>query len=157
VIAEEILQRLRATYASARSYADRGVVTTTFHYPSRDRVTHRPFETAFVRPDRFRFELRDDDERYVVWTERGRVRTAWTIAPGLDPCMNLGLALAGATGVSGGSAHTVPTLLMSDRVRGLRQVGDRMSRPDGFTVDTVASYEPALDLALDDAAFEVDL
>ena len=33
---------------------------------------------------------------------------------------SLGMALAGATGVSGGSAHTVPALLMTERVGGRR-------------------------------------
>jgi hypothetical protein len=65
------------------------------------------------------FEFRDrygedDWDQYAVWTEGSRARTWWTAQPDRDDCPSLGLALAGATGVSGGAAYRVPHLLMPE-------------------------------------------
>ena len=86
----------------------------------------KPFTTAFHRPDRFRFEYRDRREvgrewkRYVVWLGGEEVRTWWDVHPGVRRPESLELAVAGATGVSGGSAHTTPALLLPDRISGRR-------------------------------------
>src|SRR5437879_6027503 len=51
--AQEILEKMAATYATCKSYRDSGVVTNFF---TRDHIDVKPFRTAFVRPDQFRFE-----------------------------------------------------------------------------------------------------
>jgi hypothetical protein len=48
------------------------------------------------------------------------VRTWWDVEPGIHENASLGSALAGATGVSGGSAHAVPALLLPDEIAGRR-------------------------------------
>jgi hypothetical protein len=122
----ELLRRLAAAYAGCRTYRDSGCVTTRYIRDGGERVEERPFETAFVRPDAFRYEFRarrrsgDGWHRYLVWTRGGEVRTWWDVRPGGECPKSLSLAVAGATGVSGGSAHTVPALLMADRVGGFR-------------------------------------
>jgi hypothetical protein len=124
---EQILAALAEVYATCTSYRDTGVVNTRFINPAGGgHTTTRPFETAFVRPDRFRFEYRsrhfeeDNWDRHIVWADDGDVRTWWDVTPGVKVPESLGLALAGATGVSGGSAHTVPALLLPNLVGGRR-------------------------------------
>jgi outer membrane lipoprotein-sorting protein len=118
--AQQILERMAAAYASCTSYRDSGVVKTTFVESSRRRTVEKLFRTAFVRPDRFRFEYRENQDRYIVCREGDTVQTWWDIKPGVEKPATLGLALAGATGVSGGSAHTVPALLLPVEVTGRR-------------------------------------
>ena len=58
---------------------------------------------------------------YQIASSEGKdVQTWWDVAPGIEKPQSLGFALAGATGVSGGSAHTVPALLIPDEVGGRR-------------------------------------
>ena len=119
---EQILAAMVEMYASCSTYRDTGRVTITWLRAGHTSI--RPFETAFVRPDRFRFEFRAQHfdgcpwDRYLVWAGAGRVRTWWDVRP--EEQESLGLALAGATGVSGGSAHKIPNLLMSEEVGGRR-------------------------------------
>ena len=118
----EILARFRNAYATCRSYQDTGVVTTVFLHDEpipRRRTTKRPFSTAFVRPDRFRFEWAEAavgpesewKRMLILWNGDG-LRSSWTIEPGIRDHESLHSAIGGATGVSGGSAYTVPTLLI---------------------------------------------
>lgn len=76
----------------------------------------RPFSTAFVRPDRFRFEFRDSfsrgpERRHIVWEQGKEIQTWTSLEPEARRAESLGLALAGAAGVSGGSAHMIPSLI----------------------------------------------
>jgi hypothetical protein len=125
---KQILHALVEAYARCLTYRDAGQVITRF-LPVRSQPPHisvMPFTTAFSRPDRFRFEYRhrykpeDEWDRYIVWACDGEVRTWWDVTPGVEQSESLSMALAGATGVSGGSAHTIPALLMPDRVSGQR-------------------------------------
>jgi hypothetical protein len=125
---EQLLEAMAEVYATCSTYRDAGRVTTRFHSPDchQPGESVRPFTTAFCRPNRFRFEYRDrfdvEDEwhRYVVWSDGPAVKTWWGLYPEGRQPESLGLALAGATGVSGGSAHTVPALLLPDRIGGHR-------------------------------------
>jgi hypothetical protein len=125
---EEILAAMAEMYATCTSYRDAGRVTTRFiDRDGRSRTSIKPFTTAFVRPDRFRFEYRDrigeadgEWDRYLIWAEGGWVRAWWDVRPGVEEPESLDLALAGATGVSGGSAHAVPSLLLRGAVTGSR-------------------------------------
>src|SRR5262249_17383190 len=82
----------------------------------------RPFSTAFVRPDRFRFEFEDANgrrkKRCIVWADGADVRTWWDVRPGLRQESSLGLALAGATGASGRAARPAPGMLLPEVVGG---------------------------------------
>jgi hypothetical protein len=126
-----LLGRVRRVYAEARTYRDAGVVTTTFFKPDGAvmMVSRKPFTTAFVRPDRFRYEYTEErregerPSRYLVARDAAReVRTWWDVTPGVRTGRDLSLALAGATGVSSGSANTVPSLLLTGAAE--RDVGD---------------------------------
>ncbi|HLX68487.1 MAG TPA: hypothetical protein VKV04_02565 [Verrucomicrobiae bacterium] len=137
---QQILEAVSQVYAACATYLDSGQVTTRFIYPDdcSPRISVRPFTTAFHRPDRFRFEFRsrfkakDPWQRYIVWADGELVRTWWDIKRGVQEPASVALALAGATGVSGGSAHTIPDLLMPDRVGGRRltELAELMSLGD---------------------------
>jgi hypothetical protein len=126
--ADQIIAGMAAAYAGCHSYRDTGRVQTRFsahnELPGFD--SDRPFRTAFTRPHRFRFEFSSacpgstEWHRYIVHSDKGLVQTWWDVRPGVKREPSLGLALAGATGVSGGSAHTVPALLIPKEVGGQR-------------------------------------
>jgi len=126
--AQQILDKMADTYATCKSYRDSGVVTNDFGprpgslatYPRH--VDVEPFHTAFVRPERFRFEYQNPtpDKQYIIWSNGEDVRKWWYIKPGEEKQTSLEMAVAGATGVSSGSAHTIPALLLPQKVGGRR-------------------------------------
>jgi outer membrane lipoprotein-sorting protein len=123
--AQDVLDRMAKAYASCKSYRDSGVVKTVFFGATGNFTAEKPFATAFVRPDRFRFEYKEKqglglENRYIVWRRGKEVQTWWDIKPGVEKLDSLELALSGATGVSGGSARTVPALLLPKEVHGQR-------------------------------------
>ena len=81
----------------------------------------KAFRTLFRRPDRFLFEFREKTlgpesewSRHVVWGSGSAYRSWWTLHPdGVHEHDSLHRAIAGPTGVSGGSAYRVPTLLVA--------------------------------------------
>jgi len=121
--AKQILDRMAEVYADCKSYRDSGMVKTLFIKAGGKETIEKPFTTAFVRPDRFRFEFEqtgNPQSRYIVWSKGKDVQTWWDVKPGIKKTESLELALAGATGVSGSSAHTIPSLLLPKEVGGRR-------------------------------------
>lgn len=113
--AADVLARVAETYARCRSYRDRGAVTIIMNH-EHDRPDIRPFSTRFVRPDRFAFEFSSEfygeTTRFAVWLASGATKLWETVQPHLETLESLELGLAAGTGISGGSAYRVPTLLM---------------------------------------------
>src|SRR5688572_4169600 len=66
--AEEIMDQMAKTYATARSYRDTGYTAGTV---SGAPLLSKPFSTAFVRPDRYRFEYSQTQfgrtQRNILW------------------------------------------------------------------------------------------
>ena len=91
--AKEILERVANVYAKCKSYRDSGVVKTVFIWTDRKRTVEKPFTTAFVRPDRFRFEYKNKARRYIVWRKGNDVQTWWDVTPGTKKPKSLALAL----------------------------------------------------------------
>ncbi len=124
---KQILERMAKTYAECKSYRDSGIVKIVFiEHDGRNWTKELVFNTAFIRPDRFRFEYyervcvneREEKSLFIVWRKENEVRTWWDIKPGTENPPSLELAVAGATGVSGGSAHTIPALLLPNEISG---------------------------------------
>ena len=71
--------------------------------------------------------------RNIIWANGKDVQTWWDIKPGIEKAKSLHLAVAGATGVSGGSAHVIPALLLPDVVGGanLTAITDVKRAEDG--------------------------
>jgi len=135
--AEQVLERMAKAYANCKTYRDSGNVKTVFFSAGGKRTVNKPFETAFVRPNVFRFEYRDrrgdeENNRYLIWSDGKAIRSWWDVRPGIEKPESIGRALAAATGVSGGSARRVPSLLMRDdfpgaaaaRVTDLKRIED---------------------------------
>jgi hypothetical protein len=159
--AAQPIQKMAATYASCRSYRDQGAVKTTSS--SDNRVDEKPFWTEFIRPDYFRFEYRDrlapffmKWDRNYVWLDHGEVWDWFAFNKGKEREKSLDLALAGATGVSGGSAHRVPRLLMPKDVTWGRSLADLLDPKidcvesiDGHPCDRITGrYAPGVDVTV---------
>lgn len=111
--AEQILHQVGITYSGSRSYSDRGLVRSLFILESGNQIDQRPFLTAFIRPDRFRFEFshrfefrheKGSEHRYIIWRSGKEVRTWWDIQPGTNNMKmdSLSEAISAAAGVSRG-------------------------------------------------------
>jgi hypothetical protein len=123
--AGKILDRVAQAYAGCRTYRDTGVVRTVFIKGEQRRTTERRFRTAFVRPDRFRFEFSErtcceDQGRYIISMNGPEILTWWEIKPGVEKPPSLVEALGAAAGVSAGSSRSIPGLLLPDELRGGR-------------------------------------
>jgi hypothetical protein len=112
--AARFLRQVELRYGQVSSYSDSGCVFITFggRFGHTDR---RPFATSFARPSTFRYEFTAFPgflfkTRYVVWTEGGMARAWWTLRPKIENFRTIAMALPG--GVSGGSSHTIPRLLL---------------------------------------------
>lgn len=118
--ATDLLKQMADVYSGLHGYVDQGAVVVTFIEAGGRRVDRRPFRTAFLRPQRFRYEFNDESSgmRLAIWQDGALAKLSWTEEPGVKS-LPLALAIASATGVSGGSALTVPSLLMPDLFRGL--------------------------------------
>src|SRR4030095_11989638 len=119
VSAEQILQQMRETYRTCSSYVDDGEVRTLFIQRNGNRTDLKPFKTAFVRASGFRYEFKDrfgaEEWRIYIVSQVGfDVQSWWTIRPQVMRFETLNEAIAGAVGVSGGSAAHVPHMLMPE-------------------------------------------
>jgi len=157
--AREIISRMEETYRTCRSYSDTGLVKTVFISEHGNRIEKKPFTTAFVRSDRFRFEYRSKhpfpgakELRHIIWSDGDEVRTWWDVRPGVKKEPSLLMAVAAATGVSGASAKTIPTLLMPDKLGASRiTMLDQPKRLAESTIDGVACYRVRGKLAYSDS------
>lgn len=115
---EAILKRMARAYAQCTSYQDTGVVETTYHEATSGRIEKMPFKTYFKRPNLLRFEWTDynpwkEGRTSVVWSNGKEVFIYWE-PDRYEREETLGGGIAGATGVSGGAAHTVPRMLLEE-------------------------------------------
>ena len=116
--AKTILNRMAQSYARYRSYQDEGLVITTYDEPTGGRIEKLPFKTHFKRPNLLRFEWIDyspwkEGRTYIIWSNGKESFTYWQ-PDRYEKAEDLGMAIAGATGISRGSAQTVSRLLLGD-------------------------------------------
>ena len=117
---QTIVKKMAERYAALSSYEDTGVVDTVSEGSFARRKTDLSFKTYFTRPNRLRFEWLDyfplsTAERNVIWSDGTKVFGFYSVEPErIETKEDISLAVAGATGVSRGSAHTIPELLMSE-------------------------------------------
>ncbi len=115
----EVLSKAGEVYRNLMTYRDEGVAVTHFERTITPFTMERRFTTAFARSGQFRFEFTESGlvpglKHYVVWKHGEEVKSWWTIRPEVERHENLGSAIAGATGVSGGTAYTIPSVLMQE-------------------------------------------
>lgn len=146
--ATEIIMQLENVYKTCESYSDSGIVKTVFFTNDDKRIDEKPFTTAFIRPDQFRFEYSSkfpipgsESMRHIVWANGEDVRTWWDIKPGAKQMPSLGMAIAAATGVSSGSALTIPRLLMPEVIEAWSVTNlQQTNRIDDAVLDGVDCY-----------------
>jgi len=141
---KQILDRMAKAYAECKSYRDSGVVKTVFVEKTGNRTVEKPFTTAFVRSDRFRFEYKEkrgnQQSRYIIWSNGKEVLTWWDVKPGIEKPKSLWLASAGAAGVSSGSANRIPALLLPGEVWGSPTVITDAKRAEDGKLDKVECF-----------------
>ena len=135
---DELLWGMKSMYAGLGSYADTGEVVTIFvSADGRRHGSRKPFRTAFVRPDRFRFEFTEQENEFatqdpfVVWSDGDTTRVWWTLRPSVRTMSSVRDGIWAAAGVSGGSSSMVPTMLLGLRDFPLDLVFLSRARVDG--------------------------
>ena len=118
-----LARKVETLYASCRTYRDTGKVNQVVRDARGQEqgigeIKPRKITTAFVRPDKFRFEFDDERRgkltRHLIWMGDRKVKTWWDIRPGVQTPMSLELALGAAAGVTESSSVTIPPLLLPE-------------------------------------------
>ena len=120
--AKKLLQDTLAVYRGLSSYQDDGFVV--IHGKGQERLLRTEFETHFLRPSFFHFKFESahpyaalshvvttcicgfDGARAYLWTMH------YDAPPKVQEYQNVVIAVAAATGISSGSAHTIAQLLL---------------------------------------------
>ncbi len=118
--APDILKKTTAVYSGCRTYADEGTATyKPVGVPFNLGAMETRFQTAFVSPDRFRFEIRGNGRMgsWIVWTSGDAMR-AWSSFPAFfERNTSLDSAFSQMGFPSYGSSLTIPQLLLSKTLR----------------------------------------
>jgi hypothetical protein len=127
--AEQILDQMVKVYAECKSYRDSGTVDV--RSAPRKADINGTFTTAFIRPDQFRFELKaqmstehstgETKKRamhYIASRNNGKDYRFYNLPTPKKEMLPLDLAMAGATGISGGSATISADMLLPVEFKG---------------------------------------
>jgi hypothetical protein len=100
-------------YATARTYVDHGTVNRLLLSGNDQSSERLSFRTLFERPHKFRYEFTEEatGQRLAIWQKEPPARRYWTVHGRIETT-TLASAIASATGISSGSALSVPNLLM---------------------------------------------
>lgn len=147
--AKEILEKVEKTYSTCKSYRDTGTIKSVSGKSGRA-LTDRYFNTAFIRPDRFRFEFGEVPNRLkfpndIVWRNGEQFRFTRGIQgvfaeAGVEkPDMKLALAFAGTTSpfISGG----IPALLFPKEIDELPPLITRLEYAKRIDDDKIGKRE----------------
>lgn len=118
--ATQILNNMFSAYSRARSYQDEGILVTTTDTATGGTIEKMPFKTFFQRPNLFRFEWTEFTisklgTTYRIWFNGKEAFTYWE-PDRYEKEESLGLAVAGATGVSSRTVNTVSDMLLPDEL-----------------------------------------
>jgi hypothetical protein len=114
--AERLLKEVTFAYRACSSYEDTGRVE--YAHPETDVVVRAEFHTQFVRPHTFEFGFRNIDPIFQYALSRHGKGANLKRNSETEWFDSFDLAVASLSGVSWGSAHTVPRLLMSREIGG---------------------------------------
>lgn len=115
--ADAVLAQVGLTYRGLKSYSDKGFIESQDAPNSADTdIRKLTFSTHFRRPNFFRFEWRCSDREgvNVVWCDGKSAFAKYSYDNEARHVESLSMAIAGATGVSKGTAHIVSSLLMEE-------------------------------------------
>lgn len=114
--ATTILNNMFSMYSRLTSYQDDGILVVTLDGPTGGTIEKMPFKTFFKRPSLFRFEWTDYaitklGKTKVIWFNGKEAFTYWE-PDSFEKEESLSMAVAGATGISYGTVHTVSDLML---------------------------------------------
>src|ERR1044071_3684342 len=117
--APDIFKKVVSVYAGCRSYSDEGTASfklTGLPFGDSGRQAH--FHTAFISPDRFRFDVENGGKSrpWIVWKDGDPIRTS-SEPMFLFTTQSLDNALMSLAAFSFGSSLTVPQLLLPKSLR----------------------------------------
>ncbi len=120
VNADDLVERVAKRYSSCRTYQDDGWTEGS--------LGRLEFKTSFVRPRRFRFNWQfcngvNDDLQVNQISSDGLTAYEHYHGRSKEVCENINRAVAGATGVSQGTVHTLAKLLMPELISGASLFG----------------------------------
>jgi len=137
--ADDVIQNMVLKYGNCQTYQDLGRVE------GGQGIT--TFKTYFVRPNKFRFDwIYEDRGSNSIWSDGLKVFSRHSSKGELEEEPDLSMAIAGATGVSQGTAHTVPTLLMPDLEVSLSSQTLLKRFPDEFWESEIESDDNVIEL-----------
>jgi hypothetical protein len=113
----QLLRATADTYANCHTYRDTGRATTKPASGAPGPILFAPFQTAFERPEQFRFGVQAMTLGHIVWRHGAALRS-WSHHDGFKKPESLDSALSALAGVSGGSSVAVPRLLLGDAAHG---------------------------------------
>lgn len=136
----EILDKVANVYAHCKTYRDSGYcLTEVQESDGSDTATEIAFRTCFRRITKklflYRFAYRGNyfdrgfDEASILWHNGQQTLVRDGGSDEFEKAESIGLATAGFTGVSWGTAHTVPVLLIPDEIGGRRLVAMTSLKP----------------------------
>ena len=125
--ATTILNNMFSMYSRLTSYQDDGILVVTLDGPTGGTIEKMPFKTFFKRPSLFRFEWTDYaitklGKTKVIWFNGKEAFTYWE-PDSFEKEESLSMAVAGATGISYGTVHTVSDLMLPGEFGGSLLLG----------------------------------
>ncbi|MDO9464122.1 MAG: hypothetical protein Q7J67_02350 [bacterium] len=117
-----VINKMFDVYRSLASYQDTGEVETTMLMggAGTKQVMKSPFKMFFKRPNLLRFEWKSmmlfAQDNNILWSNGEETYTYWPQFGQYKKDENLQMGMAAATGVSGGSAHKIPSMLLSQNI-----------------------------------------
>ncbi|MCH8824942.1 MAG: hypothetical protein IH984_15705 [Planctomycetes bacterium] len=161
--AMEIVEHMLQAYANCETYQDKGLTKTSMYGTTKT----IKFETAFIRPNKFRLDLRIEGTtptenysyRFVVYAnEEGAF--SWSddekFAELTGPDESLSMALAGvATGVSDAPALLLPNTIGAEIFNDSADMSN-LSRGDDTTIDGFPCYHVKGDTEVGSIWLDID-
>jgi outer membrane lipoprotein-sorting protein len=134
---EQILLQTTKAYAGSKSYRDSGTSKSSSPFGNMGTLsTEGQFTTAFVRPDNFRWEFKGKMTRphrgeyisreihFIVWRRGADTYQYRSTRKVIEKTQSLAMAVAGATGFSGGLSTITADMLLPDESIGLPKITD---------------------------------
>ena len=121
--AQDRLAASTSLYKSVTTYRDDGLLTQEMNVQGQQIKSEKPFNTAFERGGRFRWQFRHSaspgakpNQLFAIWSADGKsFESIWTLNGKHQTGQKLDMPLASATGISSGATTAIIPLLHIDK------------------------------------------
>jgi hypothetical protein len=114
--AAAIFNKSKTAYANLTTYLDSGKVVESTYNTEHPNKTAKVFRTAYTNSGGSNFEYYEvgkSNSLYTINKSSGAIKSWWGITNKITTPATINLALAGATGISSGTAAIIPNLLLT--------------------------------------------